>query len=369
MDILDKPDTSRVCQLASLALGVGVRWLCRAGTFVFESCRCILQARIKFQAYPAALLPAPLSSDIIDLVKALDNELGGAELPESRLQDCTPSSPFVVTFAPCANLCIYGFGVAARLQRAKNFQGHLRAGRIRCRGVSSGGLCATALAMEADIAEAFANCLGGFVKANTRVGGWVGHYTKLITGVVESIFQVAGDDKNNYHRANSVVPGCPKLQLSVTCLSPLPCRKELSSFASNEELMSSALGSCFIPVVWEETTWSRHYGLCLDGAISGFVDHGDIVVGPYHSTFPDIYPQKEFPRALVFAAIAKDDMLRLFEEGFRDAHKWLSAGGAASPDRVRAREELCARSGGLAAMVLEGFACLLEVVGLREKVV
>lgn len=230
--------------------------------------------------------------------------------------------------------------------------------RLKFHGVSSGALVSLALALDVDIPAVFEHCVQGLDALNARTGGWIGAYSATIRGIVEAMCSFGGGE-SAYKRASGQV------DFGVTTFEPFPVRRQLGEFASNEALVRAVLATCYIPVVWEETVWLRGLGFCLDGAASGFMVDGDVVVGPYHSGHPDIYPPREFPRQLVFKPVAMPDLLRLFEEGWRDAAQWAKSGG---PMAREARQRQMAVAGfGMRTLLQEGAATFLEVVGLRRR--
>lgn len=342
------PERLTLSRVPVWLLNAALFLFCHAATLVFSACRWAATFCMRPQP-PSALLPPPSAKTSSELVAALEAELGPRTFPE-HLRGGT------VAFAPCSNLCVYGFGAAACLQRARGFQ----AKDLVFRGVSSGSLIAAALAMEVDIVALFETSVHWLDAINYRVGGWVGAYSETITGIVRDACALAGGEQ-----ACERLPA-GRLEIGATELAPLPRRLDFKAYTSNHELEVAILSSCYIPVVWERPIWMPGRGLAVDGGASAFVSVGDLVVGPYHSGFPDIGPKKEFPRHLVFSPVARPDMLRLFEEGFRDAAAWLERGDRqADLALAEKREQLAAN--GSSALLSEAWGTLLEVLGIKKK--
>jgi len=298
------------------------------------------------QAAPPRRLEPASAETMAELLKKLPR----ATLPQQLL-----SGPMTFSFAPCSNLCLYLFGVATCLQRATNFD-QARAS-FSYRGVSSGSLVAGAMALNADIAGLYEACLGMLAAINVRRWGWVGAYSQTIREVC--VRAMEGKDVKQATAGE-------KLRLGTTLLSPLPSYHEVSAYETPLDLQQAVLASCFIPVVWEDPIWLRDLGPCLDGGASGFAIDGDVVVSPYHSSVPDLGPEVEYPRALVFQPIDARDMLKLFEDGYRDCLRWIEAGCPSSREQRRTAIA-AAVGGGFNTLLMEGWATFLEVSGLRNK--
>jgi len=303
---------------------------------------------------PSSLLPAPLANSVEELVAGLEREFPDVVLPDTLVAE--KDGPHVaVAFVPCSNLCLYAFGAAACLQRAKNYE-QLRP-RLRFLGTSSGALVAVALALDVDVPKLFERCLDDLDTLNARVGGWIGAYSVTISGIVEAMCRLTPAPKAHERASEG-------LQISVTALDPLPSRREITHFDSDSAVVNTLLASCYIPIVWEWPVWLPSLGLCLDGGASGFLVDGDLVVGPYHSCLPDVKPRVEFPRHLVFQPVGRSDLLRLFEEGWRDAARWAATGHTNRAQRV---EKMQSSLSGVRTMLHEGLQTFLEVTGIKQK--
>eukprot|EP00747_Dinoflagellata_sp_TGD_P021546 gnl/TRDRNA2_/TRDRNA2_128561_c1_seq1.p1 gnl/TRDRNA2_/TRDRNA2_128561_c1~~gnl/TRDRNA2_/TRDRNA2_128561_c1_seq1.p1 ORF type:complete len:185 (-),score=30.61 gnl/TRDRNA2_/TRDRNA2_128561_c1_seq1:30-584(-) len=124
-----------------------------------------------------------------------------------------------------------------------------------------------------------------------------------------------------------------KLQVAVTHFDPLPRTAIVAEFANEQELVTSVLASCYIPVAYEEPIRLRGLNLCIDGCAINFFPSAKFVVSPYHCHLADIEPVAEYPRTMVFNLLHGDDILRLFEDGYLDTVRWLQEG-------TRSREKL-----------------------------
>jgi len=300
------------------------------------------------QPPPPQRLEPPSCGDLSKLV-----ELPRLQLPTEAFADGA-----VLAFEPCSNLCIYNFGVAACLQRAVNFE-EIRP-RLRFAGTSSGALVAAFLALDADICSLFPKCVELLDGINTRRCGWVGVYSRTIRELVRT----AGAGRD----VRTALAGA-RLRIKVTEFAPLPSARELVEFNSQHELEQSVLASCYIPVVWEEPIWLPGIGPCLDGGAAGFLVNGDFVFGPYHSNLPDVGPVVEYVRQLVFQPVDEQDIIRLFEDGYRDCAAWIRQ-GCPSKSQERARKLFGAQSTALdnvKVLIAETAATFLEVAGIRNK--
>lgn len=325
-------------------------WLvCRWCTLVFQLCLGL--AGLVFgrtQSPPPCRLRPPSQEKIGDLLE----ELPRVTLPKRMTEGTT-----TLAFAPCSNLCIYVFGVAACLRRATNFaevEPHLR-----YHGVSSGALVAVSMAMGKDLQALFEECVGLLGILNVRRGGWIGAYSRTIRQIVHS--SASGKSNEEIHEATAE----GRVSLGVTVLDPLPTQHQITNCASSKELEDAVLASCYIPVVWEQTIWLKDLGLCIDGGASGFLLDGDVVISPYHSNVPDVGPIDEYPRQLVFQPVDARDMVRLFEDGYQDCVRWVE-GGCRSQRSVRQAKLQISSSVG--ALLREGMDTFLEVAGIRNKV-
>eukprot|EP00927_Polykrikos_kofoidii_P051040 TRINITY_DN44855_c0_g1_i1.p1 TRINITY_DN44855_c0_g1~~TRINITY_DN44855_c0_g1_i1.p1 ORF type:complete len:354 (+),score=52.69 TRINITY_DN44855_c0_g1_i1:105-1166(+) len=321
-------------------------------TAVFSVCRLVVSLVLGGkQAPPPQRLPAPSCNSFDGLL---------AQLPRAKLPTEAFAEGTVIAFEPCSNLCLYNFGVAACLQRATNFD-EVRP-RLCFAGTSSGAIVAAFLALNADICDLFPKCAHLLGDINNRVGGWIGAYSKTIRQLIRK----AGSDRD----IQAALSG-ERLRVNITELNPLPQARELRNFASQRDLEQGVLASCYIPVVWEEPIWlSGGVGPCLDGGATRFLIDGDFVFGPYHSNIPDLCPETEYPRQLVFQPVDLQDLYRLFEDGYRDALRWIENG---CPSRKAERmktlfdEKGNTSRGNIRVLLSEASSTFLEVAGIREK--
>lgn len=182
-----------------------------------------------------------------------------------------------------------------------------------------------------------------------RLWGLVGAYSASIAPLIRDIF----DDPQRFEQAKN------KLAVGATVLTPTPQHAVISSFDTPQELASCILGSCYIPVAFEEPQWSSQYGLLLDGGICGFQVNGDVVVSPYEHNIPDIGPEEPHPRSLVFFAPHESDATSLLEDGYNDCMAWLEAGG--KMERRFTRDETFANLSGFDTLAAEGLRFMSEV--------
>lgn len=310
---------------------------------LFRAAICILGPS---QESPPRRLPPASCDSIVELMESL---------PRVTLPPHLFDHSVTLAFAPCSNLCLYMFGAVACLQHAHNFADARQ--HFRFRGVSSGALVAAALALDTNLPALFEQCVGLLDTLNVRRWGWIGAYSCSIRELVKQAAQ--GKD---IHTATAG----GKLNIATTCFRPSPSLREITTFKNSSELEQAVLASCYIPVVWEDPIWLPDIGPCLDGGVSGFSVDGDFVFGPYHSNFPDVGPSAEYSRQLVFQPVDARDMLRLFEDGYRDCARWVEAG---CPSRHAERQEkiFSQRAGGTCTMLREGWATFLEVSGIHEK--
>eukprot|EP00401_Gymnodinium_catenatum_P066869 CAMPEP_0117492074 /NCGR_PEP_ID=MMETSP0784-20121206/18395_1 /TAXON_ID=39447 /ORGANISM="" /LENGTH=355 /DNA_ID=CAMNT_0005286885 /DNA_START=70 /DNA_END=1137 /DNA_ORIENTATION=+ len=306
---------------------------------------CVVVVFGRTQAPPPRRLAAPSSASPHELLAGLPR----VELPFKAFADGV-----VLAFEPCSNLCVYNFGAAACLQRALNYE-EIRP-HLRFTGASSGALVAAVLALDADIMELFLKCLRLLGDLNTRRCGWIGAYSRTIRELVRAAAEVR----------DAAVPLRKEcLRIRTTALGPLPFARDLTDFASQADLELAVLASCYIPVVWEEPIWLKGVGPCLDGGATGFLVDGDFVFGPYHSNLPDVGPEREYPRQLVFQPVDAQDLLRLFEDGYRDCARWVAVG---CPSRRTERlDRTSNKESAGKVLAREAWATFLEVAGIRAK--
>jgi len=323
---------------------VSVYCFCRSATQVFLA-GCTLMGWIRGkQKPPPRRLPSPTAGSINDLMQKLPR----VTLPKNIL-----GHPVTLAFAPCANLCTYMFGAVACLQRSTNYE-DLKP-NLRCSGVSSGSLVAAAATLHTDAAELFSKALPLFEASCERRGGWIGVYSRIIREVA----RMAASGK-----AVQEATSGGRLRIGVTALDPLPFFHEVTEYKSSLDIQEAILASCSVPIVFEQTIWLPGLGPCLDGGASRFVVDGDFVFSPYKSSTPDLGPEKEYSRQLVFGTVHAEDMLRLFEDGYRDCARWVEAG---CPSRKEERSKAIESTNNVSTLFKEGWDTLLEVTGIRVK--
>lgn len=235
-----------------------------------------------------------------------------------------PKEDFTVTFGPCANLMIYTGGVACCLQRCPNFADVKP--KLRFRGNSSGAFIAATMAAEIEIMQLLPEMLSWTERFRNRLWGIVGACSASITEIVWRIFSRA----ECFEHAKSC------LSIGVTTFTPLPGSLVAENFGSADELVTALLGSCYIPVAFEVPQWCSKHGPLWDGGICDFASQGDLVVSPFESVLPDIYPEEPYPKCFSFFPPHSADAVSLFEDGYMDCLRWLQQG---APARKATREE------------------------------
>jgi hypothetical protein len=110
----------------------------------------------------------------------------------------------------------------------------------------------------------------------------------------------------------------------------------------------------------------KRYGFCVDGCALHFLPSADLVISPYHCHRAEVTPRHEYPRAMVFSLLHADDILTLFEEGYRDTVQWLESGGTSRDAERRAHAEgvPCAS---MRSLVDEASKVFLSIAGIGEK--
>jgi len=240
------------------------------------------------------------------------------EFPEPDTED------FTITFGPCANLMIYTGGVACCLRRCPNYSEV--APKMRFYGNSCGAFVASVMAADLDMLDFLPEMLSWTERFHGRLWGLVGAYSASISAIVWSIFS----------KPECFEAARGRLSIGVTTFSPLPGRVAVSGFDTAKELATTLLGSCYIPVAFEEPQWSEKHGPLWDGGIFDFASQGDVVVSPYHLSMPDVGPETEYPRSFSFFPPHEADAVSLFEDGYMDCLRWLQNG---APRRKQERED------------------------------
>mmetsp|Transcript_109408 Transcript_109408/g.332659 ORF Transcript_109408/g.332659 Transcript_109408/m.332659 type:complete len:261 (-) Transcript_109408:7-789(-) len=247
---------------------------------------------------------------------------------------------------------IYTGGVAACLQRCPNYAEV--SPHLRFYGASCGAFLASVLAADHELLTLLPEMLAWTVRYRGRLWGMIGAYSASITAIVWSIFS----DPARFERARA------RLGIGVTAFRPGLEHVAVRDFGSAKELVTTLLGSCYIPVAFEEPQWSPELGPLWDGGILEFAPQGDVVFSPYEACCPDVFPAKTYPRSLTFFPPHERDAVRLFEDGYMDCLRWLEAG---APSRRREREELTATASGIWPLLQEARRFLRDVLGPREQ--
>jgi len=270
---------------------------------------------------PGRLLSPEILDGAEDLAEAVRQRLPvPPPLPE------LPEEGITISFGPCANLMIYIGGVAACLQRCPNYKESKP--RLRFYGCSCGAVIASMMAGDIDMLGQVAAMWAWTDRFQCRLWGLIGAYSSSIAPILRQ--QYANPEKFDAARS--------RLAVGATALNPVPEHVVEQDFETPEELVSAVLGSCYIPVAFEEPQWSRRNGPLLDGGILGFQVKGDVVVSPYRENLPDIGPEVPHPRSLVFFPPNRADAVALLEDGYNDCLAWLAAGAPMTMKDTREAE-------------------------------
>lgn len=335
--------------LALRALHLGIYYSCVVLTRVILSvrallaCFCSVAPTRPVLSRPEAKLSWELLTTSQDPVEA-----ARAALPVPAAFPTPPPEGLKISFGPCANLMIYTGGVAACLRRCPNYAEV--APRLQFYGVSCGAFIASTMAADCDMLEMLPEMLSWTAKFQNRFWGLVGAYSESITAIVWGIFS----DPERFERARN------RLGITVTAFRPKPEHVPVSGFESVEELVTTLLGSCYIPVAFEKPQWSPKMGPLWDGGILEFATQGDIVVSPYESCLPEVFPSTPYPKSFTFFPPHKCDSVRIFEDGYMDCFRWLEAG---APMRGKERDCLVEATGsGIQPLLAEARRFLAEIL-------
>lgn len=318
---------------------LGFRWVLSLFVAGSPSTRKLhrTKAKLSWERLNAAKDPVRLASEL---------------LPVPPPFPAPSSDDFTITFGPCANLMIYTGGVACCLKRCPNYAEV--APKLRFSGNSCGAFVAAVMAADVDMIEMLPEMLSWTERYRGRLWGLVGAYSASIASIVWSIFSKPKCFETARNRLN----------IGITAFTPLPGKIAVSDFNCPEELVTTLLGSCYIPVAFEEPQWSSKYGPLWDGAIFDFTSQGDVVVSPFEGSFPDVGPQDAYPKSFSFFPPHEADAISLFEDGYMDCLRWLQNG---APSRKSEREAAApcgaaGTSGSIRPLIAEGKRFLLEMI-------
>jgi len=321
---------------------------CRILTWIILSARTFA-ARFLSGRPPKPLLHRPdarLSWEM--LTSAADPyEAAKRALPVPPRFPTPPEEGMTISFGPCANLMIYTGGIAACLQQCPNYAEV--APKLRFYGVSCGAFLASMMAADQDILMQLPEMLSWTAKYRGRLWGLVGAYSASIKAIVWDVFS----DPSRFERADG------RLGIGVTAFTPKPERVAVHRFESADELVTTLMGSCYIPVAFEEPQWASRLGPLWDGGILEFATQGDFVASPYEDTLPDVHPRQPYPRSFTFFPPHETDAVKLFEDGYMDCLRWLEAGGQS---RFEEREAITATGSGLKPLIMEAKRFLRDIV-------
>lgn len=258
-----------------------------------------------------------------------------------------PAGGLQITFGPCANLMIYTGGVAACLQRCPNYTAVFP--KLRFYGVSCGAFIASSMAADVDMLQLLPAMLAWTEKFQGRLWGLVGAYSDSISSIVRGIFS----DPVRFERARG------RLGIGVTAFLPTPQLVRVREFHTAQDLMTTLLGSCYIPVAFETPMWCKKMGPLWDGGIFEFATQGDFVASPYVESRPDVHPKTPYLKSFSFFPPHEEDAVRIFEDGYMDCLRWLEAG---APSRFAEREvEFGSLEGGMKPLLREARSFLLAI--------
>jgi len=321
---------------------------CHVMTFIILSVRSFV-ARFLSGTSPTPVLQRPnarLSWEM--LTSAADPyEAAKRALPVPPKFPTPPEEGMTISFGPCANLMIYTGGIAACLQQCPNYAEV--SPKLRFYGVSCGAFLASMMAADQDILRQLPEMLTWTAKFRGRLMGLIGAYSASIKAIVWDVFS----DPSRFERANG------RLGIGVTAFTPAPERVAVHSFESADDLVRTLMGSCYIPVAFEEPQWSSRLGPLWDGGILEFATTGDFVASPYEATLPDVYPKEPYPRSFTFFPPHESDAVKLFEDGYMDCLRWLEAG---AHSRTEEREAVQAIGSGLEPLIAESKRFLRDIV-------
>eukprot|EP00931_Biecheleriopsis_adriatica_P110675 TRINITY_DN8496_c0_g1_i1.p1 TRINITY_DN8496_c0_g1~~TRINITY_DN8496_c0_g1_i1.p1 ORF type:complete len:455 (+),score=85.84 TRINITY_DN8496_c0_g1_i1:67-1365(+) len=325
------------CMVAT-ALVLSLRWVL---SFFVSGAQAVQklhrpEARVSWKKLTEAEDPVKLAREILPVPPPLP-------VPEKE--------GFTITFAPCANLMIYTGGVACCLKRCPNYAEV--APKLRFHGNSCGAFVASVMAADVDMLEMLPEMLSWTDRFRGRLWGLVGAYSASITAIVWRIFS----KPECFEQARR------RLSIGVTTFSPMPGVLSVGNFETAEELVTTLLGSCYIPVAFEVPQWCAKHGPLWDGGIFDFACQGDVVISPYESVTPEVYPKEAYPKCFSFFPPHEADAVSLFEDGYMDCLRWLQNG---APSRKAEREEIMSSlthsCGNIGPLLAEGKRFLLELL-------
>mmetsp|Transcript_117471 Transcript_117471/g.230507 ORF Transcript_117471/g.230507 Transcript_117471/m.230507 type:complete len:236 (+) Transcript_117471:3-710(+) len=184
-------------------------------------------------------------------------------------------------------------------------------------------------------------------KFQGRLWGLIGAYAESISAIAWGIFS----EPSRFELARE------RLCMCVTAFRPGPTRVAVNDFASPSDLVTTLLGSCYIPVAFERPQWHDRLGPVWDGGILEFATQGDVVVSPFDCDQPDIFHGTAYPRSFVFFPPCESDAVKIFEDGYMDCLRWLQAG---APSKCAARAEAKAAEAAIGGGILAGMRPLLR---------
>lgn len=235
--------------------------------------------------------------------------------------DITPRRPpSSVSFAGCAWLVAYHFGVGASLQGRGWLEGKVLL------GASSGALVAAALAAGLDAEHCYEETRACILRFAHRPLGPAGLMTAIVRDALERV--LPEDAHERVHgRFFASVTELPSFRSHLMPNDPLRDKRDL---------VSLVLASCYIPLYYERPAFWRGRPY-LDGGLRNnqpVLDASTLTVAPFRTVSPlrrkarstaEISPQRQ-PSAWHSLLPSRSGLDALFEQGRRDADAYAAQG-------------------------------------------
>lgn len=276
-----------------------------------------------------------------------------------RLPAVPPLPPHIktVTVAGCANFAMYNLGAAYALQCAPNYVERMAEGAWQpsamkmALGPASGAFVAAALATGIDCARVMLRLShAAFSQRRRRFRGCVGIFSESIRGIFAQALAETAEDEPLAKIAESG-------RLRVLGWRPRPTIVK-KSFASEDDLLDAVEDSCHMPQPYKNAVVLAELGC----SHLHFVSMADTVLSPYHDHLAEVTPREEYPREMASDVLHAADILRLFEDGYIDAVRWLESGGASRDEERRAINGVHGQPiPSLRALVSDGAKWALEI--------
>lgn len=221
--------------------------------------------------------------------------------------------PRSVSFAGCAWLLTYHFGVGAEIQR------RFDTSPMVFLGASSGAVTAAALACGVPCEEALRVTIEAAARVQHRKVGPAFKMTQVLTEALDGALPEDAHERV-FRKAYFSVTELPRFKNRLLPERPLHDRGEL---------LSLIRGSCYIPVYYERPVFHR-FRPYLDGGVTDnlpTLDRGTVRVCPWGTGVngvADIMPELAPPlRRVLFPEL--ETLQALFDAGQRDARAYFDA--------------------------------------------